>query len=130
MNVVVLVLVGLAAVALLVALAKFLALPVWAQASAVGLPVGFREIIGMRLRRTDPASIVLPAVVAKVAGITVDLSVLEAHYMAGGRVQDVVNGLIEAKKSGENMTVQELAKVDLDGRDPVDWVRNRPRRPS
>jgi uncharacterized protein YqfA (UPF0365 family) len=85
----------------------------------------------MRLRRADPASVVvLPAVFAKFAGTPLDLSVLEAHYMAGGHVHQLVSGLIEAKKIGVDVTVHELARIDLDGRDPLDWVRSRAKRPS
>jgi len=91
----------------------------------VNLPLGISDIVGMRLRGTDPVAVVLPAIIARAAGTPVDIKVLEAHLMAGGRVQRVVDALIEAKKAHVEVGVEELAKADLDGRDPVALVRGR-----
>ncbi|MFA7289942.1 MAG: flotillin-like FloA family protein, partial [Melioribacteraceae bacterium] len=54
----------------------------------------FRDLVGMRLRKVSPQVIVRNLISATKAGIEVDLSLLEAHYLAGGNPTTVVNALI------------------------------------
>ena len=56
-------------------------------------------LVGMRLRRVVPSKIVLPLVKANKAGLDVNVDQLEAHYLAGGDVDRVVDALIAAERA-------------------------------
>ncbi len=56
----------------------------------------FKDLIGMRLRKVPPTVIVRSKITATKAGIPLDIGKLEAHYLAGGHVINVVNALISA----------------------------------
>lgn len=53
-----------------------------------------------RLRRVVPARIILPLIKATKAGIALQVNQLEAHYLAGGNVDGVVDALIAAERAG------------------------------
>ncbi|MCP4655398.1 MAG: flotillin-like protein FloA, partial [bacterium] len=48
---------------------------------------------------------------------------LEAHYLAGGDVERVVNALISADKAGIALSFQRAAAIDLAGRDVLEAVK-------
>jgi uncharacterized protein YqfA (UPF0365 family) len=96
----------------------------WIAAWAAGAYVGLLTLIGMRLRRVPPATIVtarISAVKAGLGSITVDD--LEAHYLAGGNVVRVVNALISADKANIEMPFKRAAAIDLAGRDVLEAVK-------
>ena len=72
----------------------FVPVGLWISALASGVKIGIIQLVGMRLRRVAPAKIVLPMIKATKAGIAVKVNQLEAHYLAGGNVDSVVNALI------------------------------------
>jgi uncharacterized protein YqfA (UPF0365 family) len=82
-----------------------------------------RDLVGMRLRKVPPASIVKPLITAHKAGISVDPGELEAHFLAGGRVQQVVNALISADKANIDLTFARATAIDLAGRDVFEAVQ-------
>ena len=53
----------------------------------------------MRLRRVPPARVIGPMIKAIKAGLRLTINELEAHYLAGGNVERVVNALIAADKA-------------------------------
>src|SRR5262245_60281577 len=74
-------------------LARFLNL--WVQATMSGVPVSLVQLIGMRLRKVDPTTIVRARILAAKATLPgVEWRDLEAHHAAGGDVVAVVQGLI------------------------------------
>jgi uncharacterized protein YqfA (UPF0365 family) len=56
------------------------------------------------------------------AGLDVPVDLLEAHYLAGGRVEAVVNALISADKAGMNLDFRRAAAIDLAGRNVLEAV--------
>ena len=54
----------------------------WISAAAAGVKVGIFNLIGMRLRRVAPASVVNPLIKATKAGLDLNINKLEAHYLA------------------------------------------------
>ena len=75
----------------------------------------------MRFRKVPPALIVKSLITAKEAGVSgVDKHILEAHFLAGGNITNVIQGLIAAKKAGLKLTVQKACKADLSGIDIVE----------
>ena len=83
----------------------------------------FRDLVGMRLRRVPPATIVNPLITAHKAGIGVQTPKLEAHYLAGGNVQQVVNALISADKADIDLNFERATAIDLAGRDVFEAVQ-------
>ena len=117
--------IGLLLAALLLAIFVLYVVPVplWIAAWSSGAPVGLFTLIGMRLRRVPPATIVNGRISAVKAGLDVSINDLEAHYLAGGNVVRVVNALISADKANINMPFQRAAAIDLAGRDVLEAVK-------
>jgi uncharacterized protein YqfA (UPF0365 family) len=97
--------------------------PLWIAAWSSGAYVGLMTLIGMRLRRVPPATIVTARISAVKAGLAVSVDDLEAHYLAGGNVVRVVNALISADKANIALPFKRAAAIDLAGRDVVEAVK-------
>jgi len=95
----------------------------YVEALSAGARVGMGYLVGMRLRKVPPASVVRPLIWATKAGIPVNVNDLEAHYLAGGRVDRVVRALISADKANIEMGFQQAAAIDLAGRDVFEAVQ-------
>jgi uncharacterized protein YqfA (UPF0365 family) len=121
MNILVLLIAG---IALAVVFLTFYFVPVglWISALAAGVPVGPGTLIGMRLRRVSPGSVIGPMIAAWKAGIKLSVSDLEAHHLARGNVDRVVRALISADKANIPLGFQKAAAIDLAGRDVFDAV--------
>jgi len=118
------VLVILTVVAFLVIFLYFIPLGLWVTAYFSGVKLKlFRDLVGMRLRKVPPATIVKPLITAHKAGIAVDPPQLEAHYLAGGQVQKVVNALISADKANIDLGFERATAIDLAGRDVFEAVQ-------
>ena len=101
----------------------FVPVGLWISAIASGVKVGIIDLVGMRLRRVAPSRIVLPMIKATKAGLTTKLNQLEAHYLAGGNVNSVVNALIAAERAQINLTFEKASAIDLAGRDVFEAVK-------
>lgn len=77
----------------------------------------------MRLRRVIPNRIVLPLIKSTKAGIGLSVNQLEAHYLAGGNVDRVVDALIAAERAGIELPFEKAAAIDLAGRDVLEAVK-------
>lgn len=95
----------------------------WVTALASGIYVPLRTLIGMRLRRVAPSAIIYPMIAATKAGLKLDLNALEAHYLAGGHVSQVINALISARKAQIDLAFEQGAAIDLAGRDVLEAVQ-------
>lgn len=100
----------------------FVPVGLWISALAAGVPVGPVTLIGMRLRKVNPHRVITPMIAAWKAGLKLSVSDLEAHYLAGGRVERVVSALISADKANIPLDFQRAAAIDLAGRDVYDAV--------
>ncbi|MGE5363907.1 MAG: flotillin-like protein FloA [Bacteroidota bacterium] len=83
----------------------------------------FRDLVGMRLRKVPPTVIVRSAITATKAGLALDIGKIEAHYLAGGNVINLINALISANKAGLDLTFERAAAIDLAGRDVLEAVK-------
>ncbi len=83
----------------------------------------FKDLVGMRLRKVSPMTIVRSQISATKAGIELDTSFLEAHYLAGGNVVNVVNALISANKANLELSFEKAAAIDLAGRNVLEAVQ-------
>ncbi len=86
--------------------------------------VGLFDMFAMSLRKVNPAQIVKARIMLVQAGIpNVERRDLEAHLLAGGRVERVVVALIAADRAGIPLTFRTAAGIDLAGRDVLEAVR-------
>jgi len=95
----------------------------WLQARLSRADVKFSELIGMWLRRVDTRTIVLSKITAIQAGLTLTTRDLESHFLAGGRVPNVVRALIAANRANIELSLQTATAIDLAGRDILDAVQ-------
>jgi uncharacterized protein YqfA (UPF0365 family) len=95
----------------------------WVEAVFAGVKVGIGDLIGMRLRKVSPAAVVRPLIAATKAGLNLSTRQLEAHYLAGGKVDRVAKALISADKANLGLTFEQAAAIDLAGRDVLEAVK-------
>lgn len=96
---------------------------IWIQAMASGVHISFMRLIGMSLRRINPAIIVNSMIMASKSGLEIEWDALEAHYMARGNVPNVIRALIAASKAGIELNFSRAAAIDLAGRDVLQAVQ-------
>jgi uncharacterized protein YqfA (UPF0365 family) len=112
-----LILIALGVVGLIVFLIVFFVvisfINIWIQARMTGAPVSFLTLLSMRLRRVPIALVVQSRITAVKAGIPLTTDQLEAHYLAGGDVNQVVRALIAAEKANLNLGFNQAAAIDL-----------------
>ncbi|NCA82438.1 MAG: UPF0365 family protein [Opitutae bacterium] len=101
----------------------FYFLKVWVRAWMSGAYISLLNLIGMKLRNVAPTLIVDARIRAVKAGLPLTSDQLEAHYLAGGDVINVVQALIAADKANIELSFQRAAAIDLAGRDVYDAVR-------
>ena len=102
----------------------FIPVNLWITALFSGVRLNpIKDLLGMRLRSVPPSKIVKPLITAHKAGINVESQDLEAHYLAGGRVQQVVNALISADKANIDLNFLRATAIDLAGRDVFEAVQ-------
>ncbi len=115
------VVVGLIVLVLFVVLFNFIGL--YVQALVSGAKVGFLDMVGMRLRKISPGSIVNARIQAIRAGLDISTQEMESHVLAGGNVQRVINAMIAAHKANIDLGWQTATAIDLAGRDILDAVQ-------
>ncbi|MBN2183197.1 MAG: flotillin-like protein FloA [Sedimentisphaerales bacterium] len=95
----------------------------WLQAYFSRADVKLSELIGMWLRKVDARTIVLSKITAIQAGLKLTTKDLESHYLAGGRVPNVVRALVAANRANIDLSLQTATAIDLAGRDILDAVQ-------
>ncbi len=111
----------LIAIVILLLVVKFARL--WLQAYFSRANVTLAELIGMWLRKVDARMIVLSKITAIQAGLEVTTRDLETHYLAGGRVPNVVRALIAANRANIELSFMTATAIDLAGRDLLEAVQ-------
>lgn len=100
----------------------FVPVGLWFQAVLTDTRVSLLQLIFMRWRKVPPGVIVNAMISAKKADIEIKSDQLEAHYLAGGHVQNVVNALISADKANIPLNFNTATAIDLAGRDVFEAV--------
>lgn len=121
-------LIGLIIIAVLVILVlslffRFVPVGLWITAYFSGVKLSISNLIGMRLRRVAPSMIVQPMIKATKAGLDIDISELEAHYLAGGDINQVIDALIAAQRANIDLEFEQAAAIDLAGRNVFEAVQ-------
>lgn len=112
--------VGLVLLVIVVVLFQFLGL--WFQALLSNAKVRLTDLIGMRFRKVEARTIVLSRIRAVKSGLPISTDQLETHYLAGGRVVNVVTALIAAMRARIDLDWDTACSIDLAGRDIFDAV--------
>ena len=110
-------------VVLMVLLFLFQFVGLYLQAWVSGAKVSFFGLVMMRFRKVKPRLIVENRITAKKAGLDIPTDLLEAHYLAGGRVTNVVRSMVAADKARIELPWDISAAIDLAGRDILEAVR-------
>lgn len=112
-------------IVLLLVVLFFVFVPVglWISAIASGVKIGIVNLIGMKLRRVAPKKIVFPMIKATKAGLSTKVNQLEAHYLAGGNVDNVINALIAAERAHISLSFEKASAIDLAGRNVFEAVK-------
>jgi uncharacterized protein YqfA (UPF0365 family) len=102
---------------------------IWFRAYMSNANVSMWSLIGMSFRRVNAQVIVQGKIMAVQAGIGperetgVSTRRLEAHYLAGGNVPNVIRAIIAAHRADIDLDFDRAAAIDLAGRDVLDAVR-------
>ncbi len=92
------------------------------RALLAGAYVGIFQIVSMRLMGVSPGTIVNSRIMGTKAGLELQTRLLEAHFLAGGDVPNVVRALVAASKAGIPLTFDMACAIDLAGRDVLQAV--------
>lgn len=119
----------LALLALFVVISFFAFGALWIQAFAASARVSMLSLVGMYFRQVRAPIIVNAKIMAAQAGLDITsrngilTQRLEAHYLAGGNVMNVIQAIIAAQRAGIDLDFDRAAAIDLAGRDVQDAVR-------
>ena len=89
----------------------------WIQAKAASAPVSIVNLIMMRFRKVNPSIIVNSKITAAKAGLIYSTDELEAHFLAGGDIINVVLALVAAEKAGIPLPFNRACAIDLATKD-------------
>jgi uncharacterized protein YqfA (UPF0365 family) len=98
----------------------------WFQGYMSSADVSLLSLIGMSFRQVDARVIMRSKIMAMQAGLgreNVTTRRLEAHYLAGGNVPNVIMAIIAAHRADLDLDFDKAAAIDLAGRDVLEAVR-------
>lgn len=121
-NYTIFIIIGAALVALWFLL-YFIPIGLWFSAQVSGVKISLLQLVLMRWRKVTPTTIVSAMIEGTKAGLTLNSNQLEAHYLAGGHVPNVVHALVSAQKANINLDFNMATAIDLAGRDVFQAVQ-------
>lgn len=89
----------------------------WLRARLSNAPVSMGSLVGMWLRKVPFSMIVDSRITSVKAGLEFTTEMLEAHYLSGGDVADVVLAMIAADKAGITLNFNRACAIDLATKD-------------
>lgn len=100
----------------------------WIQSLTTGAGIGIFDLLGMTFRKVNPTVIVRSKIMAVQAGLGESTGItskaLEAHYLAGGNVPQVIRAIIAANKAKTiDLDFKLATAIDLAGRNVLDAVQ-------
>ena len=116
------IIVGLSLILLWIIL-YFIPIGLWFSAMVSGVRMSLIQLILMRWRKVPPTTIVSAMIEGTKAGLKLDPNALEAHYLAGGHVPNVVHALVSAQKANISLDFRMATAIDLAGRDVFEAVQ-------
>lgn len=122
-EILVLIGIGIGSLFLLWILFYFVPVGLWFTALVSDVRISLLQLVLMRWRKVPPRIIVSSLITSTKAGLSLRRDDLEAHYLAGGHVQEVVNALISAEKANIKLNFKTATAIDLAGRDVLEAVK-------
>ena len=102
----------------------FIPIGLWFTALLSGVRVSLLQLILLRWRKVPPTVIVRSMIEAHKAGLAyIKRDELEAHYLAGGHVEQVIHALVSASKANIDLSFKMATAIDLAGRDVLEAVQ-------
>ena len=102
----------------------FIPIGLWFTALLSGVRISLLQLILMRWRKVPPTIIVRSMIEAHKAGLAfIKRDELEAHYLAGGHVEQVIHALVSASKANIELSFQMATAIDLAGREVLEAVQ-------
>ncbi len=101
----------------------FIPIGLWFSALVSGVNISLLQLILMRWRKVPPSVIVRALIEGTKAGIVLNRDELEAHFLAGGQVEQVVHALVSAEKANIELNFKMATAIDLAGRDVFEAVQ-------
>jgi uncharacterized protein YqfA (UPF0365 family) len=95
----------------------------WFSALLSGVNISLIQLIFMRFRKVPPHTIAKAMINSHKAGLKLTRDQLEAHFLAGGNIINVVNALISADKANIELDFNSATAIDLAGRDVFQAVQ-------
>ena len=101
----------------------------WFQAFMSKADIRLFSLVGMGFRQVNPRVIVSAKIRARQAGLDINThdgistERLEAHYLAGGNVLNVIHAIIAAHRAGIDLDFDRAVAIDLAGRDVLEAVQ-------
>lgn len=101
----------------------FIPIGLWFSAMVSGVRMSLLQLVLMRWRKVPPGTIVSAMIEGTKAGLHLNPNELEAHYLAGGHVANVVHALVSAQKANITLDFKMATAIDLAGRDVFEAVQ-------
>ncbi len=101
----------------------FIPVALWFRALVSGVRISLLQLIFMRWRKVPPSLIVSALIEGTKAGLILHRDDLEAHYLAGGHVTQVVHALVSSAKANIELPFNMATAIDLAGRDVLEAVK-------
>ena len=101
----------------------FIPVGLWFSALVSGVRISLLQLVLMRWRKVPPSIIVSAMIEGTKAGLKLNANDMEAHYLAGGNITNVVHALVSAQKANINLDFQMATAIDLAGRDVFEAVQ-------
>ncbi len=101
----------------------FVPIGLWFSALVSGVRISLLQLILMRWRKVPPSVVVRAMIEGTKAGLEINRNDLEAHYLAGGHVEQVVHALVSASKANIELSFKMATAIDLAGRDVFEAVQ-------
>lgn len=111
------------AIVLLWIILYFIPIGLWFSAMVSGVRMSLLQLVLMRWRKVPPGTIVSAMIEGTKAGLHLNPNELEAHYLAGGHVANVVHALVSAQKANITLDFKMATAIDLAGRDVFEAVQ-------
>lgn len=96
----------------------------WLEGKAAGLGVSFFDLLRMKFRKLSSRQMIDHLKILRKAGVMVECEQLESHVLAGGKLSAVTQAAVAANKAGLKLSFNQMASIDLAGRDVLDAVES------
>lgn len=117
------IIISVVAIVLLWIILYFIPIGLWFSAMVSGVRMSLLQLVLMRWRKVPPGTIVSAMIEGTKAGLHLNPNELEAHYLAGGHVANVVHALVSAQKANITLDFKMATAIDLAGRDVFEAVQ-------